>query len=262
MAHTAVPSIYPALRYQDGRAAIEWLCQVFGFQRHVVFEAPDGSIGHAELQMGTAVVGLSSVGPVSAANPWGAVRQGIYVCVDNVDALHDRAKAAGADIAMPLKNQDYGSRDFSARDSGGHLWSFGTYREGNGQAGSATLFLGLHYEDGPQAMAFLSTAFGFVPGLVVPGPGATIAHAELHLGADTLMIGSMPKDEVLWNGHVQSVCLCVPDPDQHFDRAHAAGAVIVRPIETTSYGARGYVARDLEGFAWNVSNYQPPPAPR
>ena len=52
---------------------------------------PDGSIGHAELQMGTAVVGLSSVGQVSAANPWSAVRQGIYVCVDHVDALHDRA---------------------------------------------------------------------------------------------------------------------------------------------------------------------------
>ena len=69
--------------------------------------------------MGTAVVGLSSVRPVLAANPWSAVRQGIYMCVDNVDALHDRAKAAGAEIVTPLKNQDYGSRDFSARDTGG-----------------------------------------------------------------------------------------------------------------------------------------------
>ena len=72
----------------------------------------------------------------------------------------------------------------------------------------------------------------------MPGPGGTIAHAELHLGSDTLMIGSMLKDEVLWNGHVQSACVCVPDPDQHFARARAAGAVIVRPIETTSSATR------------------------
>lgn len=257
MTDTAVPSLYPALRYRDGRAAIGWLCQAFGFEPHVVFDAPDGSIGHAELQMGTAVVGVSSVGPVSAANPWSAVDQGLYVCITAVDALHDRAKAAGADIVMPLRNQDYGSRDFSARDPGGHLWSFGTYREGKGEPGAATLFPCLHYVNGPTAIAFLSAAFGFAPGLVVPGPDGAIAHAELRLGADTLMVASTPKDEPLWNGHNQGTCIWVADPDIHFDRARAAGAVIVRPIEDTSYGARGYTARDPEGFVWHFSNYQP-----
>ncbi|MSO61667.1 MAG: hypothetical protein EXQ50_06220 [Acidobacteria bacterium] len=89
-------------------------------------------------------------------------------------------------------------------------------------------------------------------------PRGTIARAELHLGADALMIGSMPKDEVLCNAHVQSACVCVADPDQHFDRARAAGAV----DRAAHHGARGYVARDLEGLVWNVSHYQPPPAPR
>jgi len=257
MTHATVPSLYPALRYRDARAAIEWLGRAFGFQPHVVFDGPGGTVGHAELQMGTAVIGVSSIGPVSAANPWTTVRQGLYVCVGEVDALHDRASAAGAEIVMPLTNHDYGSRDFSARDCGGHLWSFGTYREGSGQAGAATLFPGLHYEDGPGALTFLAAAFGFTPGLVVPGAEGTIAHAELHLGADTLMIGSAPKDEALWNGHGQTACVFVADPDQHFERARAAGAVIARPIETTSYGARSYVARDPEGFVWSFSNYQP-----
>jgi len=257
MTHTAVPSLYPALRYRDGRTAIAWLCQAFGFQQHVVFDAPDGSIGHAELHLGTAVVGVSSVGPVSAASPWSVVSQGLYVCVAEVDALHDRAKAAGADIVMPLKNQDYGSRDFSARDSGGHLWSFGTYREGQGDAGEATLFPCLHYEDGQCALQFLSAAFGFAPGLVVPGPDGTIAHAEMHLAADTVMIGSAPKDQALWNGHNQSTCIWVADPDQHFDHARAAGAVIVGPLKDTPYGARGYAALDPEGFVWHFSNYKP-----
>ena len=176
--------------------------------------------------MGTAVVGLSSIGPVLAANPWSAVKQGLYVCL-------------------------------ATRDLGDHLWSFGTDREGKGQAGEATLFAGLHYDDGQGALRLLEQAFGFRPGLVVPGPDGTIAHAELHMGADTLMIGSAPKDEALWNGHNQTACVFVFDPDQHFTQASMAGAVIIRPLETTSDGARGYVARDIEGFVWNFSNYKP-----
>lgn len=257
MSHVHIPSLYSVLRYRDGHTAIEWLCQAFGFERHVVFDAPDGTVAHAELQRGTAVVGISSAGPVSAANPWTSVSQGIYVCVTDVDAVHDRAKTAGAEIIMPLKDQDYGSRDFTARDSGGHLWSFGTYREGNGQAGAASVFPGLHYDDGQRALRFLEAAFGFTPGLVVPGSDGTIAHAELQLGADTLMIGSSPRDEALWHGHRQTACVWVEQPDQHYEHAVAAGAVIARPIENTSYGARGYVARDPEGFVWNFSDYRP-----
>jgi uncharacterized glyoxalase superfamily protein PhnB len=52
----------------------------------------------------------------------------VYVVVDDPDALHDRASAAGAEIVMPLTDQDYGSREFAARDLYGNVWSFGTYR--------------------------------------------------------------------------------------------------------------------------------------
>jgi uncharacterized glyoxalase superfamily protein PhnB len=51
----------------------------------------------------------------------------VYVSYDDVDAMHDRAVEAGAEIVMPLTDQDYGSRDFAARDPEGNLWCFGTY---------------------------------------------------------------------------------------------------------------------------------------
>ncbi|MEK9969912.1 MAG: VOC family protein, partial [Ferrovibrio sp.] len=51
----------------------------------------------------------------------------VYVVVADVDALFERAKAAGAEIVWGLRDSDYGSRDFSLRDPEGHLWSFGTY---------------------------------------------------------------------------------------------------------------------------------------
>ena len=74
-------------------------------------DAPDGSVAHAELRFGPGVIALGS-GQSTPGNPWSNLRQGIYVRVDEVDALHDRAKAAGAEIAMPLKDQDYGSREY------------------------------------------------------------------------------------------------------------------------------------------------------
>jgi uncharacterized glyoxalase superfamily protein PhnB len=55
-----------------------------------------------------------------------AARTTIYVAVTDVDGLHARAQSAGADVSE-LTEQDYGSRDFSARDLEGIHWSFGTY---------------------------------------------------------------------------------------------------------------------------------------
>ena len=52
----------------------------------------------------------------------------MYVVIEDADAHYARAKAAGAEIVRELEDQDYGSRDYSARDFEGNLWSFGTYR--------------------------------------------------------------------------------------------------------------------------------------
>jgi uncharacterized glyoxalase superfamily protein PhnB len=52
------------------------------------------------------------------------------VAVDDPDAHHARAKAAGAVIMMELTDQDYGSREYAARDPEGNVWCFGTYRPG------------------------------------------------------------------------------------------------------------------------------------
>ncbi|HUF02532.1 MAG TPA: VOC family protein [Gaiellaceae bacterium] len=52
----------------------------------------------------------------------------MYVIVADVDGHYERARSAGAEIVRELKDTDYGSRGYMARDSEGNLWSFGTYR--------------------------------------------------------------------------------------------------------------------------------------
>jgi uncharacterized glyoxalase superfamily protein PhnB len=123
-------SIYPVLRYEDAPAAIDFLERAFGFERQSVSEGDDGKVVHAELRLGDAFVMPSSTGSGDPVYDRGAGRTAVYVAVDEVDSLHERARDAGAEIVMPPTDQDYGSRDFTARDPEGNLWSFGTYRPG------------------------------------------------------------------------------------------------------------------------------------
>lgn len=121
-------SIYPVLKYADAHAAIDFLERAFGFERLQVHEGESGVVVHAELRFGEVVVMLSSAGAGDPAYDQGLGRTTIYVVVDEVDSLHERARDAGAEIFLAPTDQDYGSRDFSARDPEGNIWSFGTYR--------------------------------------------------------------------------------------------------------------------------------------
>ena len=116
--------IVPTLRYHDARAAIDFLERAFGFQRNSVHENEDGSIGHAELTYGS---GMVMIGSRRDGDRFDTGRAVLYVIVEDPDAHHDRAKAAGAPIVMELTDQDYGSREYAAEDPEGNIWSFGTY---------------------------------------------------------------------------------------------------------------------------------------
>jgi uncharacterized glyoxalase superfamily protein PhnB len=123
------PTLYPGLLYRDADAAIDWLTATLGCREREVHRDPDGGVVHAELELGSAVLMLSSAG--IGREPFRSLPAGnalVYVAVDAVDELFARAEQAGADIALPLTDTDYGSRDFTLRDPEGTLWSFGTYR--------------------------------------------------------------------------------------------------------------------------------------
>ncbi|MBZ9595194.1 MULTISPECIES: VOC family protein [Streptomyces] len=124
-----VPSICPTLVYRDAKAAIKLLTEAFGFSQVAVYEGDDGSVVHAELAYGNGVVMLGSKGTGGAFDKAmeGAGPAGVYVVVEDVDAHHLRAVEHGVEILMGPTDQDYGSRDYMARDGEGNIWSFGTY---------------------------------------------------------------------------------------------------------------------------------------
>jgi uncharacterized glyoxalase superfamily protein PhnB len=127
-------TVIPCLRYRDAPAAIEWLGRAFGFEKHLVVPNEDGTIAHAQLSFGNGMIMLGSVQDSEFDRLMkqpdeigGAETQSAYVIVADADALYARAKAAGAQIVLEIKDEDYGGRGFTCRDVEGHLWNFGTY---------------------------------------------------------------------------------------------------------------------------------------
>ena len=127
-------TVIPTMRYEDARAAIDWLCEAFGFEQHLVVPGENGTITHAQLVFGNGMVMLGS----TRDNEFGQLQkppralggvgtQSPYVIVEDADKHYARAVAAGAEVVIPIKDEDYGGRGYSCRDFEGHVWNFGTY---------------------------------------------------------------------------------------------------------------------------------------
>ncbi len=133
MATAPDPQVWPTLRAHDARALIAFLVGAFGFEETVVYGEGD-KVDHAQLSWpegGGVMLGSVRDGDEDAhgrPTPTRPGTFGAYVVTDHVDAIFERAKAAGAEIIAEPYDTDYGSHDFSAADPEGNRWSFGTYR--------------------------------------------------------------------------------------------------------------------------------------
>ena len=116
----------PSLRYVDVAAALDWLRDVFGLQEYLRWASPDGVVRHAEMRVGgTGFVELAEAteeqpGPRQLGGPSGS----LVVLLDDVDAHHAAAAAAGAQVVSPLQDKPWGLRQYSALDLEGHRWEF------------------------------------------------------------------------------------------------------------------------------------------
>jgi PhnB protein len=94
--------------------------------------APDGKVGHAEIKIGAALIMLADEFPemgVRSPQSIGGSPVGIHVYVEDVDAVINRAVAAGAKVLRPVADQFYGDRSVTLEDPYGHRWFFATHIE-------------------------------------------------------------------------------------------------------------------------------------
>ena len=132
------PTITPMLAYEDAAAALDWLARAFGFrERGDRYTDDDGTVTHAEMELGDGVIMLATPTPeyqspkhhaevCEAARRWLSVPwviDGLHVYVDDVDAHFARAKEADATI-LSEPNDDGHGRMYRVADLEGHRWMF------------------------------------------------------------------------------------------------------------------------------------------
>jgi PhnB protein len=121
-------TVTPRLVVRDGGAAIGFYRDAFGAEEMgEPFTGPNGELIHAELRIGDSVVMITDEAadgaPASSPESLSGVVTAIMATYwTNVDAVWDRAIAAGATVVYPLADQFYGERGGRLRDPFGHQW--------------------------------------------------------------------------------------------------------------------------------------------
>ncbi len=236
----------PYLAVAGAREALDWYAAAFGARRRgEPIVMPDGRIGHAEIEIGTAVVMLSDEHPeigVTAPLPDAGVAVTLHLSVDDVDAVLDRAVGRGATLERPAADFEYG-RNGVIRDPFGHRWMImgapAPVSPRDGDIGYVSLWV----PDVARAAAFFGATLGwsYAPG---SGPeGRQVQGQTLHHG--------------LWGGEPRStlfVCFAVADVDDAVERVRAAGGT----AQTPTPEPYGRVSECVDDQGTRFAVYEPP----
>src|SRR5262245_34064906 len=125
-------AITPYLFIKGAGQALDFYKKAFGAVERVRMPGPNNTVGHAEIEINGSVVMLADEAPsMQALSPQsvGGTPVLIYLYVDDVDTVVNRAVGAGAKVLQPVQDKFYGYRSGSILDPFGHLWGVATHKE-------------------------------------------------------------------------------------------------------------------------------------
>jgi PhnB protein len=126
------PRVMPYLVVDGAAAAIDFYKSVFGASERLRMAGSDGRVGHAELEIGDAVIMLADENPamdIRGPKAIGGTPVTLHVYVEDSDAAFERAVNAGAKSLRPMENRFYGDRSGQFEDPFGHRWDVSTHVE-------------------------------------------------------------------------------------------------------------------------------------
>ena len=262
----------------DGKAAIDFYKAAFGAKELMTLAEPSGKIGHAELQIGNAVVSLSDEYPgYGALSPQsiGGSSVRIHLEVTDVDAFAQIAINAGAKLVRPIEDQFYGDRAGQLLDPFGYTWHVSTHikdvpiedmqrevekfaeeqeRKAKAKTGkelrpgfhSVTPYLTVHKP--AELIDFVTYAFGAVENFRTTGSAGGM-HAEVNIGDSLVMIGGAEHIEP----SPTAIHLYVPNVDEAYKRALEAGGKSLMEPQDQPYGERSGGVEDPTGNRWYIA---------
>jgi PhnB protein len=136
MAVKAIPdgyhSVTPYLIIKGADRAIDFYNKVFGASQRMRMDGPNGTVGHAEIEIDGSAIMLADEFPdmgFRSPQSLGGAGVSLHLYVKDVDACFNRAVAAGAKALRPVQDQFYGDRSGTLEDPFGHVWTISTHKE-------------------------------------------------------------------------------------------------------------------------------------
>ncbi|MGA8072617.1 MAG: VOC family protein [Candidatus Acidiferrales bacterium] len=234
----------------DGAAKLlDFVKATFGATERFRVPRPDGRIMHAEALIGDCIIEMADANEQYPARP-----MPIHVYVRDVDAAYARALAAGATSYYAPTNQEYGDYDCAVRDALGNNWYIGARKGANPIPEDVPSLMPFIHAVGTQKLIdFMKAAFGAEELQKVQAPDGTIVHAKMRFGGDAVI--ELSEARGVSNPLPGLLHMYVPNADEVYARAIAAGAKPLTPLGDQPYGERNSTMVDPFGNYWTVATH-------
>jgi len=244
-------TVTPYLVAQDGPALLEFAKQAFGVEETFRTVGSAGGL-HAEARIGDSMLMIGGGIPGREFRSKPNVHA-IHMYVEDVDAVYQKALAAGAESVDEVVDQEYGERSGGVKDPAGNYWYIATHKGGAYiPAGLHSVNPYLHPLRAEPVINFLKRAFGAREIAKYASPDGVIHHAEIRVGDSVVEMGEahgkyQPLQSMFY--------LYVPDCDSVYRRALAAGATSIAEPQDHPYGDLSGGVQDAFGNQWHIATH-------
>jgi len=244
-------TVTPYIVASDGEAMIEFTKKAFSVEETYRTIGPAGGI-HAEVRLGDSMI---MIGGGIPGKPFKTTPTtvALHVYVPDIDAVYRKALDAGGISIDPPQDHEYGERGASVKDPFGNYWYIATYNGPNYKwEGAPDVQPYLHPLRAEPVMSFLKRAFGAVEVGKYASPDGVIHHASLKIGDSHVEMGEAQGKYQPLNSMFY---LYVPDVDDVYRRALAAGATSISEPKDQPYGDRSAGVKDVFGNQWYIATH-------
>jgi PhnB protein len=242
--------VTPYLVADDGLALLDFAKAAFEAEETERVIMPSGvhgevRVGDSMLMIGGGVPGKKFPGTLQPA--------ALHIYVENSDTAYKRALEAGAVSIDEPRDQDYGERSATVKDAAGNFWYIATAQgESYKPKGLHNVNPYLHPQRAEPLIAFLKRAFGAEEVAKYTAPDGVVNHAQIRIGDSMVEMG-----EAHGKYHTMQPMfyLYVPNADDVYRQAIAAGAISLQEPADQPYGDRNAAVKDTFGNKWYIATH-------
>jgi PhnB protein len=244
-------TLQPYIIAENGEALLDFVKRAFGAEETFRAIGPAGGI-HGEVRIGDSMLMMGGGIP---GRPFAATPKttALHVYVEDTDAVYEKALAAGAVSMDEPEDHEYGERGASVKDPAGNFWYIATHKgESYVPKGLHNVNVYLHPLRAEPLIEFLKRAFGAEERAKYASPDGVVHHAEITVGDSVLEMGEahgpyQPMPSMFY--------LYVPNVEELYRRALAAGAKSIQEPADQPYGDRNAGLMDAFGNTWFIATH-------